>query len=225
MKLYDRLKDSGWSNKLKMFLLSQDFLNILQILYDDTQEGKRFTPVIKDLFRAFEECPYAELKIVMVGQDPYPEANAADGIAFSCSKDNVVKPPLKYMFKEIENTVYREGMRWDPDLKRWSNQGVLMLNTTLTSQVDKMGMHTELWKPFMTFLFEMLADYNSGLIYVFMGDTAKGWHKSVPTTNYKFFTSHPISAHYSKPQEWDSGDLFNNINKVMDKTYGEKIIW
>ena len=77
-KLYERLQDSGWGSKLKMFLLSKDFESILHTLYNDSQEGKRFTPVIKDLFRAFEECPYDKLKVVVIGQDPYPQAGVAD---------------------------------------------------------------------------------------------------------------------------------------------------
>ena len=225
MKLYDRLKDSGWSDKLKMFLLSQEFLNILQVLYTNSQEGKRFTPVIKDMFRAFEECPYNELKVVIVGQDPYPQADVADGISFSCSHTGKVQPSLRYIFKEIENTVYPDGYRWDPDLKRWSNQGVLMLNTALTCEVNNIGSHIELWKPFITYLFEMLAEYNSGLIFVFLGKKAQEWHKMIPTTNYKFFTTHPASAAYQKGGDWDSGNLFNQINVVMEKMYGEKIIW
>ena len=225
LKLYDRLKDSGWSNKLKMFILSQDFLNILNTLYQDSQQGKRFTPVIKDLFRAFEECPYNDLKVVVIGQDPYPQAGVADGISFSCSHTQKVQPSLRYMFKEIERTVYPDGMTWDPDLKRWSNQGVLMLNTALTCEVGNIGSHIELWKPFTTFLLETLADYNTGLVYVFLGKKAQEWHKMVPTSNYKMFTTHPASAAYKKGGDWDSGNLFNQINVIMENLYGEKIVW
>jgi uracil-DNA glycosylase len=208
-----------------MFLLSKDFLDILNTLYTDSKNDKRFTPTLKDIFRAFKECPYGELKVVVIGQDPYPSINVADGIAFSCSKDEKIQLPLKYIYKEIEDTVYPDGVRWDPDLKSWSNQGVLMLNTSLTTEINKIGSHAELWNPFTTYLLDMLADYNSGLIYVFMGDKAKEWHKMVPTNNYKFFTSHPVSGHYTKDKKWDSGNLFNQINKVMHKTYGEKIKW
>mgnify|MGYP003648314847 CR=1 FL=1 len=69
IKLYEKLKPSGWGDKLKTFILSEDFDKILMALLKDAQEGKRFTPQIKQLFRAFEECPYNELKVVMIGQD------------------------------------------------------------------------------------------------------------------------------------------------------------
>jgi uracil DNA glycosylase len=71
----------------------------------------------------------------------------------------------------------------------------------------------------------MLSEYNSGLIYVFLGNKAKEWHKIIPSTNYKFFATHPASASYTEHGNWDSGNLFNQINKVLNKIYGEQIIW
>lgn len=69
LKIYDKLKPSGWADKLKTFILSAEFGVILQTLYNDVQAGRRFTPILKHLFRAFEECPYDKLKVVVVGQD------------------------------------------------------------------------------------------------------------------------------------------------------------
>lgn len=224
-KLYDRLVPSGWGGKLKAFLLSDEFYNILSELYDQSQGGKHFTPVLKDVFKAFEECPYDKLRVVVIGQDPYPQAGVADGISFSCSKTGKVQPSLRYLFKEIEDTVYPDGYKWDPDLKRWSNQGVLMLNTALTCQIGNIGSHINIWKPFITYLLDILGHYNSGIAYIFLGTKAKAWSKSIPSINYKFFVSHPASAAYKKQQQWDSNDLFNKINNVLYENNGEKITW
>ena len=109
LKLYEKLKPSGWGDKLKGFLLSQEFTDILTELYNQSQEGKKFTPVIKEIFRAFEECPYNDLKVVIVGQEPYPKMNIADGIAFSCSYTREEQPSLRYVFDEIARTV-RESL-------------------------------------------------------------------------------------------------------------------
>lgn len=233
-KLYERLQGSGWGGKLKMFLLSKDFENILHTLYNDSQEGKRFTPVIKDLFRAFEECSYDKLKVVVIGQDPYPQAGIADGISFSCSHTQKEQPSLRHIFNEIERTVYGpkfppedddlERDQYNPDLTRWANQGVLMLNTAMTCEVGNIGSHIDLWKPFTTYLLDYLASYNTGLLYVFLGKKSQVWHKMIPTNNYKFFATHPAAAAYNGGK-WNSGDLFNQINKVLEKQYGEKIIW
>jgi uracil-DNA glycosylase len=224
-KLYEKLVPSGWGNKLKTFILSDEFYRILEHLNKSSEGGKRFTPVIKDIFRAFEECPYDELKVVMVAPGPYTPAGLADGIAFSCIHPEKMQPQLEYMFKEIESTVYKDGYTWDKDLTRWSNQGILMLNTALTTEVDKLNEHTELWRPFTTFLFDVLSSYNSGIVYVFMGDAVKPWHNLVANLNYKYFTTDPISAHYTEEKIWNSGNLFVQINKVIKDIYKEEIIW
>jgi uracil-DNA glycosylase len=224
-KLYEKLKASGWGDKLKMFVLSQEFHNILVKLYEDSKEGKRFTPTLKDIFKAFEECPYNELKIVIINNEPYPGAGIADGIPFSCSYSEKIEPPLKYILKEIENTVYPNGKERNTDLKRWSNQGILMLNTALTCEVGKTDeSHADLWKPFTTNLLDMLTTYNSGLLYVFIGRKVESWHKLITPSNYKFFTTDPYVAKY-RNNIWNSGNLFNQINDVLQKNNGEKIIW
>jgi uracil-DNA glycosylase len=226
-KLYEKLKPSGWSDVLKLFILSDEFKSILEELYKQAVDNKRFTPVLKDIFRSFEECPYKDLKVVIIGQDPYPQAGIADGISFSCSKTNKVQPSLRYLFKEIEDTVYPNGYTWDPDLKRWSNQGVLMLNTALTCEINKIGSHIELWKPFIHYLLSALNEYCAGICYVFLGNKAKEWNKLIEPCNFKFFTTHPASAAYKKSNTWDSGNVFNQLNVVIEKQYGpkEKIIW
>jgi uracil-DNA glycosylase len=223
-KLYEKLKPSGWADKLKGFILSDDFYSILEQLLGESQKGKRFTPVLKTLFRAFEECPYDELKVVMLTSAPYPTVNDADGIAFSSSISGSIPPSLKYIFEELERTVDQNYVQ-NPDLKRWSNQGVLMLNIALTTSVGKIDSHTELWQPFMVYLFDMLNSYNPGLVYVFFGDKAKGRRINVNKNNFKFFTPHPIVAKYTENKQWQSGNVFNQINKVVKDHYNTEIIW
>ena len=225
LKLYEKLKPSGWGDKLKGFLLSDDFKSILTVLLKESKEGDRFTPVIKNLFRAFEECPYNELKIVMLGQDPYPKQNTADGISFSCSNGDI-PASLRYIFREIEDTVYPDGgYVWDPDLKRWSNQGILMLNTALTTTVNQTGRHYALWQPFIAYVLDILAFQNSGLIYAFIGKIAQKWQTSVASNNYKLLATHPASASYAGDEKWDSDDLFNKINDICYKQFKTKVVW
>jgi uracil-DNA glycosylase len=225
LKLYQKLVPSGWGDKLKMFLLSDDFGKILTELKERVDDDKRFTPVLKDLFTAFEKCNYADLKVVFIGSAPYPQPEIADGMAFSCSKSAKPEPALRVMFQDLENTIYPDGMPWDADLTRWANQGVLLLNPSLTCDLNTGQTHQDIWIPFITALFDMLSTYNTGLAFVFMGKKAKGWHKSVASNNYKFFTTHPASAAYSWKQKWDSGNMFANVNKVLYNNNGEQITW
>lgn len=225
LKLYERLKPSGWGDKLKTFLLSEDMDKILSTLYSQAREGKRFTPVLKQVFRAFEECPYDNLKVVILGQDPYPQPLVADGVAFSCSNTNKAEASLRYINKELEDTVYPDGFVHKTDLKHWCNQGILPINTALTTTVNKVGQHYELWQPFLAFLFDTLTINNPGLVYVFMGKKAQEWMESIPDNNYKLTTTHPASAAYLKYEKWDSGDIFRKVSDLVFKNYKEKITW
>jgi uracil-DNA glycosylase len=224
--LYQKLKPSGWADKLKTFMLSAEMDNILKQLLKETEARQRFTPVIKQVFRAFELCPYGELKVVMLGQDPYPYPGVCDGLAFSCGNTGHVQPSLRYIFKEIEDTiVHPDGYTWDPDLGRWAKQGILLINTALTTTVNQVGQHYILWRPFLGFLFDVLTAYNPGLVYVFLGKKAQEWAKSIPENNHKIFVVHPAAAAHTRAERWDSDDLFNKINVIMHKTYGQKITW
>lgn len=224
-KIYEKLRVSGWGDKLKTYILSDDFDKILNVLLKQALQGQRFTPPLKQVFNAFEECHYDKLKVIMIGQDPYPQMGVADGIAFSCSNDGRVQASMKYIFKELEDTVYPNGYTWDPNLARWSHQGVLLINTALTTSIGKVGTHYQVWQPFLAFLFDILAFQNPGLIYVFMGKKAQEWAESVPENNYKIFSSHPAYAAHTHAEKWDSGNLFNKINDLLKKTNQPTIIW
>ena len=225
-KIFDKLEVSGWDKLFKSFIFSSEFDDILIKLYKLSIDGKRFTPTLKQIFRAFEECPYNELQIVIVGQDPYPQVGVADGIAFSCSNTNRLQPSLRYILDEVNKTVYNgEKVSNDLDLKRWSNQGVLLLNTALTTEVSKIGAHYDIWKPFTAYLLDWLNNYNPGLIYVYMGKKAEEW--SVLTndnTTYKFTVKHPASAAYSG-SKWDSDNIFMRTRAIVKKMSGKTINW
>ncbi len=224
-QMYEKLKPSGWAEVLKTFIMGDEFLDILKTLWDESQNGERFTPGLKQVLRAFEECPYDQLKVIILGQDPYPQAGVADGIAFSCSNTKKPQPSLKYIFKEIGETVYKAECEKDPDLKRWSNQGVLMLNIAFTTHVGTPGMHYKLWAPFLAHVLDQLAFKHMGLIYVFMGAKARDWAKSVPQSNYKFITTHPASAAHNNKESWDSGNVFNQVNVVLKQQHDCEITW
>lgn len=225
-KLYEQLKESGWANKLKTFILSDDFLNILRKLAQHQLSGKRFTPTIKNLFRAFEQCPYDELKVVFVGQDPYPKEGVADGIAFSCkntSHPSQVQPSLRSIYKGLE----KEGINHSHfyDLADWSNQGILMLNTALTTEVGKAGAHTEMWDQFIIFLLDTLNHTHTGIAYVFMGKVSQKYMQYISEdNNYIFTCSHPASAAYTGG-EWDSNGVFKSVTDVVKQNFNYDIKW
>lgn len=127
------------------------------------------------------------------------------------------------MFKEIEK-LYPDGYDWNPDLRKYTRQGILMLNTALTTVPGKIGQHYEIWKPFMNYLLKELVSRNTGLVYIFMGSAAKDWSRKIPETNYKLYCYHPASAAYSK-EGWDSNEVFERTNEILESTNKTKIVW
>lgn len=224
-KLFDKLTPSGWSHKLKPFLFSGDFDNILIELIKLSEEGKNFTPTIKDIFKAFEECPYDELKVIIIGQEPYINIGSADGIAFSCSNNPRIETSLRFMLDEVNKTIYGgNNLSIDPNLKRWSNQGMLLLNSTLTSEIGKSGQHYELWKPFMAYLFDLLNHNKNKLIYLYIGKQAQEWTDSIDS-NYKFLVTHPINPDSLNNKEWNTDNVFLKIQYLVTENYGYIINW
>ena len=218
-KLFNKFAINGWDKVFRSFVYSTDFDDIITKLWELSNDDKKFTPPLKQVFRAFEECPYDNLQVVIIGQDPYPQLGVADGISFSCSNTNKLQPSLRFILEEVNRTVYNnEVIIEDLDLKIWSNQGILMLNTALTTEVGNIGSHYDIWRPFTTYLLDWLNINKSELVYVYMGKKAEEWSSMTDDTNIKYFVKHPASAAYNG-SKWDSKDLFNKIN------LHKKIVW
>jgi uracil-DNA glycosylase len=222
-KLYEKLKENGWGPQLINFIMASDFDDILSFLLREAQDGKRFTPKVKHLFKAFEVCPFDKVNVVIIGQDPYPQINVADGIAFSCSNFGKVEKSLDYMFKSIAKTT--GSINNDPDLSRWADQGILLLNSALTTTIGKPGTHQLLWKPFIAYVLDYLVWNRPNLIYVFLGKKAQDFADLIPDNNYKIMVSHPASAAYNEEPEWDCNDMWNKINKYLDENAKPRISW
>jgi len=209
------LEESGWDS-VKKIVESPMFDDIIIKLVNEVDKGRRFTPIYKDIFNAFLECPYKDVKVVIIGQDPYPQLGVADGIAFSCSNKGKAEKSLQYILKQITNSV--DYTPEQCDLRRWANQGVLLLNTALTVQIGKIGSHYTIWSGFINALLQEL-NKRDDLVIALLGKKAEEYEMLL-SNNTIFKVSHPASAAY-KGGEWNSNDLFNKINeqlKLKDKS-------
>ncbi len=225
-KIINLLTPSGWADKLRIFLKSSDMDKLLEKLLIESKEGRNFTPTLKDTFTAFVKCPFDQVKVVIIGQDPYPNLGVADGIAFSCSKTGKPQPSLKYIFKAIENTVHQEfPTHQNPDLTRWAEQGVLCLNTALTCQIDKVGSHYEIWSEFMFMVIDALNFNKPGVPFVLMGKQACTFGPYINPTSPILKISHPASAAYAKANLWDCHDCFNKVNNILVSQEKSPIVW
>lgn len=225
-KLIVKLQESGWGEILRLFLHSDDFAKILSTLYDQVAEDKRFTPPLKHVFKAFERCPWSKTKVVVIGQDPYFTPGVADGIAFSCGLTGKVQPSLKYMFNAI-----RKDYDEDPDLTRWASQGVLLLNSALTVQINKPGTHYDIWKDFLIYVIDQIASKKEDVVFVLLGKQAETFREYIDkpfmsSTSHKVIVaSHPASAAYQKAREWNGGYVFNEVNEFLESKKKGTINW
>lgn len=224
-KLYEKMKACGWGQYLRTFMTSSDMEIILERLLFDARDNKRFTPTMKDLLRAFEECPFDKVNVVFIGQDPYPQMDVADGLAFSCSKRNRVELSLHHINNSIKDT-YDPNYNVDrTDLLPWAQQGVLLLNSAFTTTIGKPGTHQLLWKPFLVTVLDALVWNRPNLIYVFIGKQAQQYADIIPDNNYKIMVSHPASVAYTSTAKWNCENLWSRVNDYLEKQNKPKIIW
>jgi uracil-DNA glycosylase len=127
------------------------------------------------------------------------------------------------MHSSIKDTVDAEYVG-NPDLSPWVEQGVLMLNSALTTTIGKPGTHQELWQPFMAYLLDILTHNKDGLVYVFLGKKAQEFADMIPDSNHKIMVSHPASAAYNG-SKWDCNDMWNKINNYLDEKGEKPISW
>ena len=223
-QIYKKLEPTGWNTALRMFIKSNEFIRLIDRLKDDVVLDKRFTPTFKYVFKAFEECHYKDTRVIILGQDPYPQINVADGLAFSCSRQNKAEKSLQYIHSAIQKTVENAQPSVN-NLQYLADQGVLLLNTALTTQIGKPGTHQEYWKPFMAHLLDYVRMDNPNIVYLLLGKKAEFWEDLIDQPNNVVKASHPASAAYAKQHEWDCNDCFNKVNEILVSKELPEVNW
>lgn len=190
-------------------------------------------PKLKDIFKAFTLCPLNELKVVILGQDPYNNVDAsnnpvATGIAFANSSDTskeCFSPSLEKLSESfIDYTVPHRTVIFDPSLEKLEAQGVLLLNAALTCEQGKANSHSLLWRPFMRTLLKNLSNYHSNIVYVLMGSAAQAYEIFIDSKHNKVFhIRHP--SWYARTDTRMPSDIWSEVNKYIFGQYGTEIEW
>jgi uracil-DNA glycosylase len=215
-----KLESSGWEEIINSYIDSPEFQAIINKLAQDVNNNQRFTPKMGDWFNSFINCNFNALNVIFINQDPYPWINVADGMAFSCSKDKVEQKTLKYIFDYIET--YLDDYSRNPDLKRWSEQGVLLLNTSITTELNKLGSHELLWKPFITYILSTINNKRSDLIVVMFGKKTEVW-ENLLNNQIILKVEHPNIAAYKG--KWDGKNIFDEVNNLLKNQGKNEIFW
>lgn len=181
-------------------------------------------PHPKNIFSAFEQTPFLEVKVVILGQDPYHGAGQAHGLSFSVIDGMRNPPSLQNIYKELENDL-SIAPNTSGDLSRWATQGVLLLNSTLTVRAGDPGSHQGRgWEQFTDAAIKALSDKREHLVFVLWGNYAKAKGAHIDRTKHLVIESahpSPFSAHSgffgSKP--------FSRANEYLTKLDLEVIRW
>ncbi len=162
----------GWKEKLSDEF-AQEYFKDLSAFVRGEYKHTTVYPHPKQVFRAFDECPFEKVKVVILGQDPYHGPEQANGLCFSVNSDVSAPPSLQNIFKELESDVGHPVSR-ATDLVRWSRQGVLLLNATLTVNAGKAGSHQGRgWERFTDAAVKKLNDEREHLVFILWGNYAK----------------------------------------------------
>lgn len=226
-KLIRKFQDNGYYNIMKGFLCSRDFDVIFDYLVEQVEDGKRFTPPLKYLFGAFDACPYDKLKVIFVGGEPFSDINVSNGLLFDCSNDDYLANQTKFLFEAVTRTHKIDKRKKEevgkPNILSWANQGCLMLNTPLTTIINKPGLqHKSIWLPFLSYLFDMLN--SKKYIWVFVGKNGMFYNDLINNYYHKFYITNPYTAIYNNDY-WECYDLFNKINYYLKQNQQTTIKW
>lgn len=205
--------EQSWKDVLSAEFEKDYFKNLTEFVRNEYLSGKTIYPEPKNIFNAFNLCPLNKVKVVIIGQDPYHEPHQAHGLCFSVESGVELPPSLVNIYKEIESDLGRKSIT-NGDLSSWANQGVLLLNSTLTVRAHAAASHSgKGWETFTDAVIRSVAQNRNHIVYMLWGSFAqkkaefvsaqdnlilKSAHPS-PLSAYRgFFGNH----HFSRANEY-----------------------
>ncbi|RYD56469.1 MAG: uracil-DNA glycosylase [Sphingobacteriales bacterium] len=205
--------EESWKEQLKEEFKQDYFKAIREFLRAEKVAGKTIYPAGQNIFNAFNTTPFDEVKVVILGQDPYHNPGQAHGLSFSVPKGVQPPPSLVNIFKEIHEDlglpIPKHG-----NLEHWAKQGVLLLNAALTVEAHKPMSHSKVgWHHFTDDVIRIVSEKKEHVVFILWGAFAKGKAVLIDTNKHLVLTSahpSPLSAHngffgskhFSKANKW-----------------------
>lgn len=214
---------NDWDNKLSTVFNGEGFKKFYHII-EHEYATKTIFPPKNYIFNALKLTSYKDVKVVIVGQDPYHGVNEAHGLSFSVQKGVKVPPSLKNIYKELYDDLGVKPCD-NGDLTRWARQGVLLLNSVLTVEKDKPASHKNLgWERLTDYIIKLLDNKEDPVVFILWGNFAKSKSSLITNPKHLVITSphpSPFSARYgffgSKP--------FSKTNDFLIKNHLKPINW
>ncbi|MCA9384427.1 MAG: uracil-DNA glycosylase [Candidatus Magasanikbacteria bacterium] len=204
--------EASWKKALDAEFGQGYFSTLAEFVKNEYKTTKVY-PAPAQIFRAFDECPFDQVKVVIIGQDPYHGPGQAHGLCFSVGKSIAIPPSLKNIFKEIADDI-GTPLTQDGDLSRWAKQGVFLLNATLTVREGQAGSHQgKGWEKFTDAAIKVISDQREGIVFLLWGRYAQQKESLIDTSKHfvlKTVHPSPLSAyagwfgckHFSKANEY-----------------------
>ena len=211
-----------WTEILAPIKNTEYFTTLWEKVKEEYQTTKCFPPK-NQIFRAIELTPFEEVKVVIIGQDPYHNDNQANGLCFSVSDKVTAPPSLKNIFKELEDDL---GIKkTSNELEMWAKQGVLLLNATLTVRAHEANSHKDLgWEKFTDFIIKEISDKKENVVFVLWGAFAQKKAGLIDTSKHFIIQSaHP--SPFSVHKGFFGSRPFSKINQFLEEKGKEPINW
>lgn len=213
----------SWLNILNEEFEKEYFENLVRFIKQE-YSGKTIYPEGKNIFRAFELCPFENIKVVILGQDPYHGPRQANGLCFSVNDGIALPPSLQNIYKEISSDLNIQ-MPQKGNLDNWARQGILLLNATLTVQANQAGSHqNQGWEQFTDAVIQTISDKKEHIIFLLWGRYAQDKGKVIDRTKH-----HILTAAHPSPFSANNGFFgckhFSKTNEYLKKHDEKPIDW
>ena len=214
----------SWKPYLQSEFDKPYFHELRRFVKDEYSKHTCFPPG-KEIFNAFEHCHFDDVKVVIIGQDPYHGVGQAHGLCFSVNESVKHPPSLINIFKEIEHDLSIPYPK-SGNLTRWANQGVLLLNATLTVRAHEAGSHQKKgWETFTDSVIEVISDTKNDVVFLLWGGFAKSKSKLIDNKKHHILTSGHPSPLSANRGYWFGNKHFSKTNDLLIENGIKGIDW
>lgn len=227
---FKELFGEEWYGVLKNYVNREEFIKISRLISAE-RKIKSIYPPSKDVFSLFHRVSFKDIKVVLLGLDPYPHKGQAIGISFAVNEGTKKPSSLRNIIKEILieypgdediiNNLFNE--QYYSSLKYLTDQGVFLLNTALTVEEGNAGSHLKLWKNFTDYLIEAISS-RMGVVWILLGVEAQKFNDKISLCPV-VMAPHPASESYKKDAGFFGSDVFKKCNKFLLSMNESEINW
>lgn len=212
---------NDWDVILEKEYKKNYFKNLIRKVNENYENSICF-PKKDDIFKALKLTSYKDVKVVILGQDPYHGKNEANGLSFSINMEVKIAPSLRNIFKELE--IELDIKRTNTDLTDWAQQGILLLNSILTVEEKSPLSHKNVgWEIFTDAIIKKISQKNDKIIFILWGNYARSKKKIIKEGNYIIESVHPSPL--SANRGFFNNDIFIKTNELLIKDGKNPIIW